>query len=235
MILGSEFFLATLSEKLFFFLIYCPFFDYIDCIGLSFPLIIFIILGKRVNFLQKNMVILFYFIFFTLSTTSTISYHLQLSNHVIYNLIPILLVVPLCFFFKSHLVSAFWKILLYTIGILIFVYYLVSLKKILNSLNLFYYLFFAFYCMLGSVIYLIEELNFKRNRSSKLSIEFWFIVCLFFYASNCLLVWSLYDWLLYSLNEPSYVTFLWSTLHNSTLFIHCVIFSIALIWNRHRI
>lgn len=235
MIYFFSFIKISFSEKLFFFLIYSSFFEYIDCLGLSLPLITLIILGKRVDFLQKNMITLFYFIYFILSITSTLSYHLQISNLVIYNLMPILLVLPLNIFFKSHLLSDFWKFFLFTIAISLFIYYLISIKKISNSLNLFYYLIFAFYCMLGSFIYLIEDLNIKRIRSSKLSIEFWFIVCLFFYASNCLLVWSLYDWLLYSLIEPSYVTFVWTTLHNSSLFIHCVIFSIALIWNRQRI
>ena len=231
-----DFILNSYSVKIYKFIVTNSYFNYIDCIGLSLPLITFIFLGNRIKFLQKNIVILFYVIFFTLSIVSTFSRSkFNIANLVFYILIPVLLIIPLHFFFKFHLVSVFWKRFLYAISLVLFIYFLISVSKISDSLNLYHYLFFAFYSMLGSFIYIIEELHFKRSSLIKLSIEFWFVVCLFFYASNCLLVWSLYDWLYLTLIDKNNVSLLWSSLHNSVLFIHCFIFSIALIWNRHRI
>jgi hypothetical protein len=234
--MGLDFILTSNSEYIFRFLSGNLFFNYIDCIGLSFPLITLFILRKQIEFLQKNMVILFYVIFFSLSIVATFSRSIfNISNLVFYNLIPILLLVPMHFFFKSHLASLFWKRFLNTISFLFFIYFLISSNEISSLLNSYYYLIFSFYIMFGSFIYLLEELNFINSRSTKLKIEFWFIVCLFFYATNCLLVWSLYDWLAFTLNDSNNVSIVWSSLHNSALFIHCIIFSIALIWNRHRI
>ena len=233
--MSLEFILAQYSINFFNFLERSTLFNYIDCIGLSFPLLTFLFLGKRVAFLKKSMVLLFYFIFFVLSIMATFSRKFGFSNLVVYNIIPFLLIIPLHFFFRSHLFSVLSQRLLLTVSLLLFIFYLITLAEISSSLNLFYYLFFAFYIMLGSFAYLIEEVNFIRIRSSKLRVEFWFIVCLFFYASMCLLVWSLYDWVFIRLNDTRYVSFVWSTLHNGTLFIHCFIFSIALIWTRHRI
>ena len=233
--MGLKFILAQNSINIINFLEHNTFFNFIDCIGLFLPLIVFLFLGKRVAFLQKSMVILFYFLFFILSIIATYSRKFGVSNLVIYNIIPILLIIPLHLFFRSHLISILWKRLLLTIGLLLFIYYLITLVQLSSSLNLLYYLFFALYIMLGSFAYLIGELNFISTRSSRLRVEFWFIVCLFFYASICLLVWSLYDWLIFTLHDPRNASLVWSTLHNGTLFIHCFIFSIALIWTRHRI
>lgn len=235
MITGLDFIL-THSEKIYNFLLGNLFFNYIDCIGLSLPLITFITLRKRISFPQKNMVILFYVIFFGLSIVATYARSLfNMSNLVFYNLIPILLMIPLYFFFKSQLTSPFWKKILNSIGLLLLIYFIVSTDTVSTLLNSYYYLIFSYYVMFGAFIYLIEELNFSKSRSTNLRVEFWFIVCLFFYASNCLLVWSLYDWLAFTLNDSRRVSIVWSSLHNSVLFIHCIIFSIALIWNRHRI
>ena len=207
----------------------------IPLFGLALILLTFVFLGKRVDFPQKKLVILFYSIFLTLWGIASIFILLKLHNLVFFNLMPLLLTAPLHFFFKAHLVSVFWKRILTAVGQIFIIYYLLTINKISSTFHLLYYLFFAFYILLGSFRYLIEELNIKRNQSSKFSMEFWFIVCLFFYASNCMLFWTLYEWLIITLNNKAYVSMLWVTLHNGILFIHCFIFSIALIWNRYRI
>ena len=141
-----DFILNSYSVKIYKFIVTNSYFNYIDCIGLSLPLITFIFLGNRIKFLQKNIVILFYVIFFTLSIVSTFSRSkFNIANLVFYNLIPVLLIIPLHFFFKFHLVSVFWKRFLYAISLVLFIYFLISVSKISDSLNLYHYLFFAFY------------------------------------------------------------------------------------------
>lgn len=206
----------------------------IPSIGLLLLLLTFIFLGKQIDFPTKNMVILFYSIYFILFILAGILNRLHINNFIFYNVMPIFLIVPLHFFFNANLGSVFWKRLLNSIALLFLFYYLLRWSKISDTLHLLYNFIFAIYILIGSFTYLIEELNVNKNRSSKFSIEFWFIVCLFFYASNSMLFWSLYDWLFITLNNKSYVSMFWVILPNSTLFIHCIIFSIALIWNRNK-
>lgn len=214
-----------------------PVFNFLDLIGLSITLITFFLIGKRISFSGKKLVIFFYTLFFLLTLISTFSSYLKFpslffSNLILYNLTPIFLLAPLFFFFRIHIISVSKKRLSFFVFLAIIFYYAVTLKKISADLNLFYYLFFSFFVMVNSFSYLMDEVIYTKGDSAYSKIEFWFIGSLFFYASICLLVWSLYDWLLYSLQDPSDVSIIWSTLHNGTLFIHCIIFSTALLWNR---
>jgi len=235
MIEGVHIILDSFSLTVYKYLYNCFYYmGLIPSLGLVLLLLIFVLLGKQIDFPTKNMVILFYSIYFVLCVFEATFSQLSIKNLIFYNLIPIFLIVPLHFFFNANLGSVFWKRLVNFIGLLLLIYYLIRGSKISDTLHLPYNFFFAIYILIGSFTYLIEELNVNKNRSSKLSIEFWFIVCLFFYASNSILFWSLYDWLFITLNNKSYVSMFWVILPNSTIFIHCIVFSIALIWNRNK-
>lgn len=209
------------------------FFSYADFLGLLLLMIVLIFKYKHIQDASKKWILTFYLIFFFLTSVTAYLSYKGLENIKFYNLLPFLLSIPLYAFFnkihegfllKHSNLILFIFIILY--GIFIFPQ-LFSDKLMPTS-----YLIFSFIILINSVGYLNEELTLMRSENVFSKIEFWFISCSFFYATVCVIVWSLFSYL--SENQSAQIIFLHPTLlwiygHNSVLFIQCLVFSISIL------
>lgn len=212
---------------------------YIDCIGLTIPLIVFLFYWKKISFVGKNLVAIFYFIFWIGTITVSIPDYIFViqDNTWIYDLIPFLISIPLFFFFKKTVKSNVASQLNIISGFILLGYYLFTLKNIINGkLNVEYYLFFALFILINSVFFLYDELNQLQEIIVYKRIEFWFITTLFFYAGVCSLVWSFFFYVGSLPKEKVAWRFgiIWPICHNTLLFIQSFVFSLGMLWNRKR-
>jgi hypothetical protein len=217
-----------------FFLTYIfNYFYYLDCIGLALPLIIIFFNKNRVSLAFKKSFSLFYLLYFLASLLATILYDVfDKSNTWVYNVIPILIIVPLYIFFRkvpqTPIGYAVSKIAFVCfIGVYIFTFPQLT-KKFLSPT---YYLLLAFYIMFNSVSYLIKEIVTMREGVILRKQEFWFVISIFYYASACVIVWSAFSYLERN-NIPNIrvnPSVLWVICHNTVLFIQCLVFSIMLV------
>jgi hypothetical protein len=205
---------------------------YSDVISLFIAFIILFIRYKHINGVSKKWIFLFYLLFLLLTFFTTALIFLEKNNTWIYNLIPLLITLPLFFFFNE---VHFSKRLKWFNKIFVFVYLasaIIAWKSIFQlNLNPLFYLLFSFYILINSVGFLYEEMITMRSQNIFNKIEFWFISCLFFYAIICVIVWSLFSYL--EKNQVAKQKFmhpflLWIYCHNTVLFIQSFVFSIAI-------
>lgn len=205
---------------------------YSDSLGLILAFICIIFKYNKIDSPSKRWIFLFYLIFSfsTLSTTALI--FLLQNNTWLYNSIPFLIVVPLFFFFQQ-LHDSKYLLLTNKLFILIYLSIAVIFWKFIfqTNLNPFFYMLFSFYILFNSVGYLNEEMTSMRSQNVFAKTEFWFITCLFFYATICVIVWSLFSYLQGNITaQKKYLHpyHLWLYGHNLVLFIQCFVFSIAI-------
>lgn len=212
---------------------------YLDCIGLGLALIIFSILYKRVTFKGKLYAFLYSLIFFVCTAFASFLSFKDLYNNWIYDLVPLLLSIPLYFFYRSQALTLLSKRINLIAFLAILIVYAITWRRAIDiPFNAEYYLVFALFIMINSVIYLFQELNHMTGIETHKKIEFWFIATLFFYASVCSLLWSAFSYLS-SLPVAQTKTIIpglvWSYCHNTILFIQSLVFSLILIWNRKKL
>lgn len=206
--------------------------SYSDSIGLSIVFFSLISNYSKLISNYKRWILFFYLIFFLSTLVTALLNVFSETNNWMYNLLPILLTIPLFFFFNQLHDSRFLKIfntsyfLIYLAGAIIFWQNIFQLY-----LNPFFYLLFSFYILFNSVGYLNEEMTTMRSQNLFQKTEFWFIACLFFYATICVIVWSLFSYLEHNSSAQKkflHPGHLWMYGHNTTLFIQSFVFSIAI-------
>ncbi len=206
--------------------------SYSDSLGLSILFFSLICNYGKINSSNKSWILFFYVIFFVSTLITTLLNFFSETNNWMYNLLPILLTIPLFFFFNQLHDSKILKlfntlyVLVYLIGAIIFWQNIFQLY-----LNPFFYLLFSFYILFNSVGYLNEEMTSMRSQNVFAKTEFWFITCLFFYATICVIVWSLFSYLqgnIVAQKRYLHPFHLWLYGHNLVLFIQSFVFSIAI-------
>jgi hypothetical protein len=218
--------LNTLSNILFWFA------SLSDFLGLTIVFISLII--KKYQYDKPrfvNWIFIFYTIFYILTVLTTLFSILEKHNNWIYNILPILITIPLFFFFQGLHTSKSLKLFN---SVYVFIYLLGAVffwENIFQTfLNPLFYLLFSFYVLINSVGFLNEELSSMRSQNIFAKIEFWFIACLFFYSTLNVLVWSLFEYSAAKAAEGSEFIGpggLWLFGHNSILFIQSLVFSVA--------
>ena len=205
---------------------------YSDSIGLAVVFFSLIINYKYILSSFKVWIFIFYLIFFLSTIVTTVFNFLDGNNNWAYNLLPILLTIPLFYFFNKLHDSAILKKFNRIYTLLYFLSAIIFWENIFQiNLNPFFYLLFSFYILINSVGYLYEEMTLMRSRNVFYKIEFWFLSCLFFYAIICVIVWSLFSYLennKLAQEEFMHPGYLWAYCHNTILFIQSFVFSIAI-------
>ena len=208
---------------------------YADIIGLTIVFICLSMRYKKITSPFKNSMFVFYGIFFCLTALTTAFNIAGLKNNWIYDALPVLLMLPLYFFFQKLHETAFLKNFNKIYAAIYFLAAIFFWKNIIQLyLNPFFYLLFSFYILINSVGYLNEEMTSMRSENVFTKIEFWFITCLFFYAIICVIVWSLFSYLENNVSAQRQLLnpyYLWTYCHNSVLFIQSFVFSIVLVKN----
>ncbi|MCA6472273.1 MAG: hypothetical protein IM534_06090 [Chitinophagaceae bacterium] len=208
------------------------FFSLSDFLGLTIVIVSLIIKYQRDNSLFVKWIFAFYSIFYFLTFLTTLFSLLEKHNNWIYNLIPILITIPLFFFFhrlhNSRILKLFNSgyVLIYLLSAIVF-----WENVFQTNLNPLFYLLFSFYVLINSVGFLNEELSSMRSQNIFAKIEFWFIACLFFYSTLNVFVWSLFEYSATKVAEGGEFIGpggLWLFGHNSILFIQSFVFSISL-------
>ena len=209
------------------------FFSYADFLGLFILMSILLFKYNHLKEGSKKWILIFYLIFFfSTSVTAYLSYK-GFENIKIYNLLPFLLSIPLHFFFNKIHVGNLLKNANRVLFFFIILYGILNFPQLFkDKLMPTSYLIFSFIILINSVGYLNEELTLMRSENVFYKIEFWFASCLFFYATVCVIVWSLFSYL--AENESAqtkflHPTFLWIYGHNSVLFIQSLVFSISVL------
>lgn len=206
--------------------------SYCDFLGLAIVFFCLLINYDKLASEFKKWVVIFYIIFFvTTSITASLSF-INDTNNWMYNSMPFLLSIPLYFFFFSIHNS---KILKNFNVVFIFSYILFAIifwrQIIFKNFNPIFYLTFSFYILINSVGYLYEEMTTMRSDNLFKKTEFWFVSCLFFYATICVITWSLFSYLennITAQNRFLHPGLLWMYGHNIILFIQSLVFSIAI-------
>lgn len=212
---------------------------YFDCIGLSIPLIVFIFFGNQISFSGKKFVVGYYLIYWSTTILATIvsDFELLRANNWIYDLTPLLLIIPLYLFFNQLHDSSLPKRVNRVMSVLVIIAYITTYKSILDEeFNPEYYLLFSSFILINTVFYLIGEIIQLKAVFVFQKTEFWFIASLFFYAGVCSLLWTFFKYLEFLPRSKESWQFgaIWPFTHNTTLFIQSLVFSISMLWNRRR-
>lgn len=203
------------------------FLGYADCIGLFMPLLVFVLLGKKIQMPGKQAAVIFYCIFFVLTMLASYLSYNDLYNNWVYDTIPLLLSIPIYFFFREIPNSIIGKKLNLLCLLLFLFYYVFTWETAIDiPLNTEYYLYFAMYILICAAGYLLQELKLMREGFMFARIEFWMVASLLFYACVCTLMWSFFAYLISNGPEAFlHYAYIWSLCHNLTLFIACSVFS----------
>ncbi len=206
--------------------------SYSDSIGLTFVFVTLLFYYHRLKRPFKTWILFFYFIFWASTVVTTTSNFFRLSNNWMYNSMPFLLSIPLYFFFfsihNSKILKNFNVVFIVSFMLVAIVFW----KQIfIKNFNPIFYLTFSFYILINSVGYLYEEMTTMRSDNLFKKTEFWFVSCLFFYATICVITWSLFSYLennIAAQNRFLHPGTLWMYGHNIILFIQSLVFSIAI-------
>jgi hypothetical protein len=200
---------------------------YIDCVGLSIPLFVFVFLGRKVSMPGKESVIAYFAIFFVGTLLASYLSYNEMYNNWVYDLIPLSLIIPLYFFFRQLPNSKIGKQISVLYLFLFLLYYIKTWQAAIDvPLNTEYYLYFAIFILINAAGYLLQELKLMREGFVFDRIEFWMVASLLFYACVCTLVWSFFTYLIDKGPEDFFhYAYIWSLCHNLTLFISCFSFS----------
>lgn len=208
------------------------FFHYADSLGLVMSLIILLFFNRATEFLGKKSVKYYYIIFFLLTVFATVLSDLDIYNNWVYDTIPLFLSVPLFFFFRAIFKNQSSRNTSVVSMAIFCIVYLVTYKTAINLyLNTEYYLCFAVFILINSACYFLEQFSFMNEGSVIKRVEFWFVVSLMFYAFVGNMIWATFTYLIENgkLNK-NLIMGLWPVLHNSTLLISCLIFTVAYYW-----
>lgn len=205
---------------------------YSDIIGLTIIFITLLFTYQSLRCSLKSWILFFYSLFWISTLITTISNFLHLTNNWMYNSMPFLLSIPLYFFFFSVHDSRIlrWFNVLFIISFMLVA--IIFWKQIfIKNFNPIFYLTFSFYILINSVGYLYEEMTTMRSDNLFKKTEFWFVSCLFFYATICVITWSLFSYLednIAAQNRFLHPGTLWMYGHNNILFIQSLVFSTAI-------
>jgi hypothetical protein len=206
------------------------FFEYADVIGMAIVLLV-LLLGGDAKILENKQFFLKYFlVFFIFSLfASLIPDVIQFkSNNWVYDNIPLFLCLILFFYFKKILISPASKILNNIIFSLFILFYIFNWYKAVDRLpNSEFYLIYAMFILINSVLYFIQELInidvpiFEKG-------DFWFITSVLFYSSSSTLFWMFYKEIYSKYPNQFNLEYLWPVCYNSIQFISCIIFASAI-------
>ena len=206
--------------------------SYSDFLGLAVVFFCLLTYFSRLKWAFKKWAFLFYFIFFVTTSITAILSFINNTNNWMYNSMPFLLSIPLYFFFFSVHDSRIlrWFNVLFIISFMLVA--IIFWKQIfIKNFNPIFYLTFSFYILINSVGYLYEEMTTMRSNNLFKKTEFWFVSCLFFYATICVITWSLFSYLednIAAQNRFLHPGTLWMYGHNNILFIQSLVFSTAI-------
>jgi len=207
--------------------IFEPILGYIDCVGLSIPLFVFVCLGRKVSMPGKGSVIAYFAIFFVATMMASYLSYNDMYNNWVYDLIPLSLIIPLYFFFRQLPNSKIGRQISVLYFFLFLIYYAITWQTAIDiPLNTEYYLYFAILILINAAGYLLEELKLMGDGFVFNRVEFWMVASLLFYACVCTLLWSFFKYLIdKGPEEFLHYAYIWSLCHNLTLFVSCVSFS----------
>ena len=205
---------------------------YIDSIGLLLPIIVFWVFRKRITFPGKNYIIAYFFTYFLLTSFATRIADLGYYNNYIYDFLPLILSALLCFYFCKLFQTQILSLISLGILFLIGVVYFISWKQVVDiDLNTEYYLIFAIFILINTILYLVQEINQNNIFNIYDTPQFWFIVSLTFYALASAIVWGSFEYVKskpYIIGDLN-IKYFWVVTHNPILFVSCLVFSIYLI------
>jgi hypothetical protein len=203
-----------------------------DSIGLTIVVLSLFFNFKKLQDTNKKWITLFYFFFWSTTVYATLIIFFNQTNTWLYNSIPFLLSTPLCFFFfsvhSSKILKIFNAIFIFSCILFAIIFWR---QIIFKNFNPIFYLTFSFYILINSVGYLYEEMTTMRSNNLFKKTEFWFVSCLFFYATICVITWSLFSYLednIAAQNRFLHPGTLWMYGHNNILFIQSLVFSTAI-------
>jgi ABC-type transport system involved in cytochrome c biogenesis permease component len=127
---------------------------YIDCVGLSIPLFVFVFLGRKVSMPGKEFVIAYFAIFFVGTLLASYLSYNEMYNNWVYDLIPLSLIIPLYFFFRQLPNSKIGKQISVLYLCLFLFYYVITWQTAIDiPLNTEYYLYFAIFILINAAGY----------------------------------------------------------------------------------
>ena len=210
--------------------IFLLFFEYADVMGMAIVLLVLLSRRDSIILENKHFFLIYYGIFFISSLfASLIPDIIKLkSNNWIYDNIPLFLCVVLFFYFQKIFKSAFRKQLNGIIFSLFMVFYIFNWSKAVDRLpNSEFYLIYALFIIINSILYFIQELMkidipvFEKG-------DFWFISSVLFYSSSGTLFWMFYKEIYSKYPNQFNLNYLWPVCYNSIQFISCIIFASAI-------
>jgi hypothetical protein len=206
------------------------FFEYADVIGMAIVLLVLLLCRDAKILENKHFFLKYFLIFFILSLfASLIPDVIQFkSNNWVYDNIPLFLCLVLFVYFKKILKSPFSKKLNSIIFSLFMLFYIFNWYKAVDKLpNSEFYLIYAMFILINSVLYFIQELInidvpiFEKG-------DFWFITSVLFYSSSSTLFWMFYKEIYSKYPNQFNLEYLWPVCYNSIQFISCIIFASAI-------
>jgi hypothetical protein len=206
------------------------FFEYADVIGMAIVLLVLLVRRDSTILENKHFFLIYYSIFFISSLfASLIPDVIQFkSNNWIYDIIPLFLCVVLFFYFKKIFKSAFSKKLNGIIFSLFILFYIFNWNKAFDRLpNSEFYLIYALFIIINSVLYFIQEL-IKIDVPVFEKGDFWFITSVLFYSTTGTLFWMSYKEIYSKYPNQFNLEYLWPVCYNSIQFISCIIFASAI-------
>ena len=206
------------------------FFEYADVIGMAIVLLVLLLRRDSTILENKHFFLIYFLVFFIFSLfASLIPDVIKFkSNNWIYDNIPLFLCLVLFFYFKKIFKSAFSKNLNTIIFSLFLLFYVLNWHKAVDRLpNSEFYLIYAIFFIINSVLYFIQELInidvpiFEKG-------DFWFISSVLFYSSSGTLFWMFYKEIYSKYPNQFNLDYLWPVCYNSIQFISCIIFASAI-------
>ena len=210
--------------------IFLLFFEYADVMGMAIVLLVLLSRRDSIILENKHFFLIYYVIFFISSLfASLIPDVIRFkSNNWIYDNIPLFLCAVLFFYFKKIFKSAFSKKLNGIIFSLFILFYIFNWNKAVDRLpNSEFYLIYALFIIINSILYFIQELMkidipvFEKG-------DFWFISSVLFYSSSGTLFWMFYKEIYSKYPNQFNLNYLWPVCYNSIQFISCIIFASAI-------
>jgi len=206
------------------------FFEYADVIGMAIVLLVLFWGGDAKILENKHFFLKYFLVFFIFSLfASLIPDVIQFkSNNWVYDNIPLFLCLILFFYFNKVLKSPASKKLNNIIFSLFILFYIFNWYKAVDRLpNSEFYLIYAMFILINSVLYFIQELInidvpiFEKG-------DFWFITSVLFYSSSSTLFWMFYKEIYSKYPNQFNLEYLWPVCYNSIQFISCIIFASAI-------
>ena len=206
------------------------FFEYADVIGMAIVLLVLLLSGDTTILENKIYFLIYFCVFFVLSLfASLIPDVIRFkSNNWVYDNIPLFLCLVLFFYFKKIYKSAVSKNINSIIFSLFLLFYVFNWHKAVDRLpNSEFYLIYAIFFIINSVLYFIQELVnidvpvFEKG-------DFWFITSVLFYSSSGTLFWMFYKEIYSKYPNQFNLDYLWPVCYNSIQFISCIIFASAI-------